>query len=117
MKSTRIHGGKTIRRARFTIEPLPRPRKPPSRLAAVFSSDVSRFDHPRDCEPEVMPRFRELAGRTAGLPQSYPFTGRRTFLHSVFGRLASRNAYALLAFHVRLHVPHVRHSIEVNAGS
>ena len=80
--------------------------------------DIGRFDHPpSDCGPEVMPRFRDLAGRIARLPQSYPFTGRGTFLHPIFGRLTSRNAYALLAFHVRLHVPHVRHSIEVNAGS
>jgi len=64
-----------------------------------------------------MPRFRDLAGRIAGLPQSCPFTGRGTFLHPVFGRLTSRGAYALLAFHARLHVHHVRHSIEVNARS
>ena len=80
--------------------------------------DIGRFDHPPgDCGPEVMPRFRDLAGRIAGLPQSYPFTGRGTFLHPFSGRLTSRGGYALLAFHVRLHVPHVRHSIEVNAGS
>jgi len=77
--------------------------------------DISRFDHPGECGPEVMPRFRDLAARVAGLPQSYAFNGHGTFLHPIFGRLNSRGAYALLAFHLRLHVPHVRHSVEVNA--
>ncbi len=76
--------------------------------------DISRFDHPGECGPEVMPRFRDLAARVVGLPQSYAFNGRGTFLHPIFGRLSSRGAYALLAFHLRLHVPHVRRSIEVN---
>lgn len=43
--------------------------------------------------------------------------GRGTFLHPFFGRLDSRGAYALLAFHLRLHVPHVRRSIEANRRS
>lgn len=76
--------------------------------------DIRRFDHPGDCGPEVMPRFRDLAARIARLPQSHPFTGRGTFLHPIFGRLDSRGAFALVAFHLRLHVPHVRRSIEVN---
>jgi hypothetical protein len=78
--------------------------------------DISRFDHPIECGPEVMPRFRDLAARIASLPQSYPFTGRGTFLHPIFGRLDSRGAYALLAFHLQLHVPQIRRSIEINAG-
>jgi len=77
--------------------------------------DISRFDHPAECGAEVMPRFRELAARVAGLPQSHAFTGRGRFRHPVFGRLNSRGAYAVLAFHLRLHVPHVRRSIEVNS--
>jgi hypothetical protein len=77
--------------------------------------DISRFDHPGDCGPEVMPRFRDLVTRVASLPESQDFNGRGTFLHPIFGRLNSRGAYALLAFHLRLHVPHVRRSIEVNA--
>jgi hypothetical protein len=77
--------------------------------------DISRFDHPGDCGPEVMPRFRDLVTRVASLPESHDFNGRGTFLHPIFGRLNSRGAYALLAFHLRLHVPHVRRSIEVNA--
>ena len=76
--------------------------------------DIGRFDHPEECGPEVMPRFRDLAARLAGLPQAHPFTGRGTFLHPIFGRLDSRGAYALVAFHLRLHVPHVRRSIAVN---
>lgn len=76
--------------------------------------DIRRFDYPEDCGPEVMPRFRELAARIVGLPQTYPLTGRGTFLHPFFGRLNSRGAYALLAFHLRLHVPQIRHSIEIN---
>jgi len=44
--------------------------------------DIGRLDHPGDSGPEVMPRFRDLAARVAGLPQSYPFTGRSSFLHS-----------------------------------
>jgi hypothetical protein len=79
--------------------------------------DIGRFDHPGDCGPEVMPRFRDLAARVAGLPRSHPFTGRGTFLHPFFGRLDSRGAYALLVFHLRLHVPHVRRSIEANRRS
>jgi hypothetical protein len=79
--------------------------------------DIGRFDHPGDCGPEVMPRFRDLAARVAGLPRSHPFTGRGTFLHPFFGRLDSRGAYALLAFHLRLHVLHIRHSIEANGRS
>ena len=79
--------------------------------------DIGRFDHPGECGPEVMPRFRDLATRVAGLPQSYAFNGRGTFQHPIFGRLNSRGAYALLAFHLRLHVPHVRRSIEVNGRS
>ena len=77
--------------------------------------DISRFDHPGDCGPEVMPRFRDLVTRVASLPESHAFNGHGTFLHPIFGRLNSRGAYALLAFHLRLHVPHVRRSIEVNA--
>jgi hypothetical protein len=76
--------------------------------------DISRFDYPDDCGPEVMPRFRELAARIVGLPQTYPLTGRGTFLHPFFGRLNSRAAYALLPFHLRLHVPQIRRSIEIN---
>jgi hypothetical protein len=79
--------------------------------------DISRFDHPGDCGPEVMPRFRELAAQVAGLPESHSFTGRGTFLHPIFGRLDSRGAFALLALHLRLHVPHVRSSIEANGRS
>jgi hypothetical protein len=79
--------------------------------------DIGRFDHPRECGPEVMPRFRDLVLRVADLPSSHAFTGRGTFLHPVFGRLNSRGAYAVLAFHLRLHVPHVRRSIEVNSRS
>lgn len=76
--------------------------------------DIRRFDYPDDCGPEVMPRFRELAARIVGLPQTYPLTGRGTFLHPFFGRLNSRGAYALLPFHLRLHVPQIRRSIEIN---
>jgi hypothetical protein len=76
--------------------------------------DISRFDHPGDCGPEVMPRFRDLVTQVASLPESHAFEGSGTFLHPIFGRLNSRGAYALLAFHLRLHVPHVRRSVEVN---
>ena len=79
--------------------------------------DIGRFDHPGECGPEVMPRFRDLAAQVAGLPRSCGFTGSGTFVHPIFGRLNSRGAYALLAFHLRLHVPHVRRSIEVNGRS
>jgi hypothetical protein len=79
--------------------------------------DIGRFDHPGECGAEVMPRFRELAARVASLPGAYSFTGRGTFQHPIFGRLTSRGGYALLAFHARLHVPHVRRSIEVNGRS
>ena len=30
--------------------------------------DIGRFDHPGDCGPEVMPRFRDLVTRVASLP-------------------------------------------------
>ena len=76
--------------------------------------DISRFDYPDDCGPEVMPRFRDLAARVVDLPQAYPLTDRGTFLHPIFGPLNSRGAYALLAFHLRVHVPQIRRSIEVN---
>jgi hypothetical protein len=79
--------------------------------------DIGRFDHPDECGPEVMPRFRDLAARVASLPRSYPFTGRGSFLHPIFGRLDSRGAFALLAFHLRLHVPQIRRSIEINGRS
>lgn len=77
--------------------------------------DISRFDDPADSGPEVIPRFQELVARIARLPQTCAFTGRGTFLHPIFGRLNSRGAYALLAFHLRLHVPHIRRSIEANS--
>ena len=76
--------------------------------------DIGRFDHPAECGPEVMPRFRDLAVRIANLPQVYPFTGRGTFQHPIFGRLDSRGAYAVVAFHLQLHVPQIRRSIEIN---
>lgn len=77
--------------------------------------DIGRFDHPdKVCGPEVMPRFRDLVARIANLRRTHPFTGRGTFQHPIFGRLDSRGAYALLAFHLRLHVPQIRRSIEVN---
>ena len=79
--------------------------------------DIGRFDHPAECGPEVMPRFRGLAARVESLPRSHPFTGRGTFPHPIFGRLDGRGAYALLAFHLRLHVPQIRRSIEVNRRS
>ena len=79
--------------------------------------DISRFDHPGDCGPEVMPRFRDLAARITSLPRSHPLTGRGTFQHPIFGRLNSRGAFALLAFHLRLHVPQIRRSIEINGRS
>ncbi|MFM8893011.1 MAG: hypothetical protein ACKOTB_15590 [Planctomycetia bacterium] len=78
--------------------------------------DLGRFDHPHECGPEVMPRFRDLAARIVSLPQTHPLTGRGTFLHPIFGRLDSHGAYALLAFHLRLHVPQIRRSIVINAA-
>ncbi len=77
--------------------------------------DISRFDHPADCGPEVMPRFRDLASRVIDLPQAYALTGRGSFVHPIFGRLNSRGAFALLAFHLHLHVPQIRRSIRINA--
>lgn len=77
--------------------------------------DISRFDHPGECGPEVMPRFRDLAARIADLPKAYAFTGRGSFVHPIFGRLNSRGAFALLAFHLQLHVPQIRRSILINA--
>lgn len=79
--------------------------------------DIGRFDHPAVCGPEVMPRFRELAARIASLPRIHPLKGRGTFRHPIFGRLDSRGAYALAAFHLRLHVPQIRKSIEANGRS
>lgn len=79
--------------------------------------DIGRFDHPAECGPEVMPRFRDLAARIAGLPQTCSFTGTGTFVHPIFGRLDSRGAYALVAFHLQLHVPQIRRSIEINGQS
>jgi hypothetical protein len=81
---------------------------------AIDIGDIARFDHPAECGPEVMPRFRDLAARIVSLPQAYPFTGRGTFRHPIFGRLDSRGAYAVVAFHLQLHVPQIRRSIEVN---
>ena len=79
--------------------------------------DIGRFDYPAECGPEVMPRFRELAARIAGLPQQHPFTGGGAFQHPIFGRLDSRGAYALVAFHLQLHVPQIRRSIAINGES
>ena len=79
--------------------------------------DIGRFDYPAECGPEVMPRFRELAARIAGLPQQHPFTGGGAFQHPIFGRLDSRGAYALVAFHLQLHVPQIRRSIVINGES
>ena len=79
--------------------------------------DIGRFDHPAECGPEVMPRFRDLAARMAGLPQTLSFTGGGAFLHPIFGRLDSRGAYALVAFHLQLHVPQIRRSIVINGES
>ena len=79
--------------------------------------DIGRFDHPAECGPEVMPRFRDLAARITGLPHVVSFTGGGTFRHPVFGRLDSRGAYALVAFHLQLHVPQIRRSIALNGES
>lgn len=79
--------------------------------------DIGRFDHPAECGPEVMPRFYDLAARITGLPQVVSFTGGGTFRHPVFGRLDSRGAYALVAFHLQLHVPQIRRSIALNGES
>jgi hypothetical protein len=76
--------------------------------------DIGRFDHPVECGPEVMPRFRDLADRITDLPQTHAFTGRGAFRHPIFGRLDSRGSYALLAFHLQLHVSQIRRSIEIN---
>jgi hypothetical protein len=83
----------------------------------VEIGDIGRFDHPAECGPEVMPRFRDLAARIAGLPQTLSFAGRGTFVHPLFGRLDSRGGYALVAFHLQLHVPQIRRSIELNGES
>ena len=83
----------------------------------VDIGDIGRFDHPAECGPEVMPRFRDLAARIATLPQTFPFTGTGTFVHPIFGRLDSRGGYAVVAFHLQLHVPQIRRSIELNGGS
>jgi len=77
--------------------------------------DISRFDYPSECGPEVMPRFRDLVAQVEDLPTKYAFTGRGSFVHPIFGRLNSRGAFALLAFHLRLHVPQIRRSILVNS--
>jgi hypothetical protein len=79
--------------------------------------DIGRFDDPAECGPEVMPRFRDLADRIAALPQTVSFTGAGTFQHPIFGRLDSRGAFAVVAFHLQLHVPQVRRSIEINGKS
>ena len=79
--------------------------------------DIGRFDHPAECGPEVMPRFRDLADRIAALPQTVSFTGAGTFQHPIFGQLDSRGAFAVVAFHLQLHVPQIRRSIEINGTS
>jgi hypothetical protein len=79
--------------------------------------DIGRFDNPAECGPEVMPQFRDLADRVVALTQTVSFTGRGTFRHPIFGRLDSRGAYAVLAFHLQLHVPQVRRSIAINGTS
>jgi hypothetical protein len=79
--------------------------------------DIGRFDHPAECGPEVMPRFRDLAARITELPQTLLFTGGGKFPHPIFGRLDSRGAYALVAFHLQLHVPQIRRSIAINGES
>jgi len=79
--------------------------------------DIGRFDHPTECGPEVMLRFRDLAARIAGLPETLSFKGGGMFLHPIFGRLNSRGAYALVAFHLQLHVPQIRRSIAINGES
>ena len=71
----------------------------------VEIGDIGRFDHPAECGAEVMPRFRDLAARIAGLPQTLSFSGHGTFVHPIFGRLNSRGGYALVAFHFHLHGP------------
>lgn len=76
--------------------------------------DISRFDDLTESGPEVMPRFRDLAARVVDLPEVYPFTGRGSFLHPIFGRLNSRGAFALLAFHLQLHVAQIRRSVSIN---
>ena len=58
-----------------------------------------------------------IAARIASLPQTLSFTGGGTFRHPVFGRLDSRGAYALVAFHLQLHVPQIRRSIAINGPS
>ena len=80
----------------------------------VDIGDIGRFDHPAECGPEVMPRFRDLAARIGDLPQTLSFTGGGTFVHPIFGQLDSRGGYALVAMHLQLHVPQIRQSIEIN---
>lgn len=84
---------------------------------AVEIGDIGRFDHPAECGPEVMPRFRNLATQIAGLPQTLSLTGGGTFVHPIFGRLDSRGGYALVAFHLQLHVSQIRQSIAINGES
>ena len=80
----------------------------------VDIGDIGRFDHPAECGPEVMPRFRDLAARIGDLPQTLSLTGGGTFVHPIFGQLDSRGGYALVAMHLQLHVPQIRQSIEIN---
>ena len=76
---------------------------------------IGRFDHPAECGPEVMPRFRDLAAQIAGLPQSLSFKGGGTVVHPIFGRLDSRGGFALAALHLQLHVSQIRRSIQLNS--
>ena len=81
----------------------------------VVIGDIGRFDHPAECGPEVMPRFRDLAAKIAGLPQSLSFKRGGTVVHPIFGRLDSRGGYALAALHLQLHVSQIRRSIQLNS--
>lgn len=81
----------------------------------VEIGDIGRFDHPAECGPEVLPRFRDLAAQIAGLPQSLSFKGGGTVVHPIFGRLDSRGGFALAAFHLQLHVLQIRRSIQLNS--
>lgn len=80
----------------------------------VVMTDLRVFDKVEDCGAEVMTPFRELAGRIAAVPDSCRWDAGGTLDHPFFGRLDLRGAYALVAFHLRMHVPQIRQSIARN---
>jgi len=81
----------------------------------VEIGDLSRFDHFDEQAASVMTDFNALGDDILRLPEQLSFTSSLKVYHPIFGSLTSKDYYAMLVMHLKLHVDQIKKSVELNS--